>query len=129
MQLQKFVVGQYDVLNFFEELLLPLNREEFELFLVQAWFIWSQRNRIAHGGSLQAPAQLNKRAGDFLEEFQQAQEQLIVTNTEERAQTWQPPPASKFKLNFDEAIFADLGCSGVGVIIHDKAIRVKSWEL
>lgn len=87
MKLQKFVVGQYDVLNLFEELLLRLNREEFELFLVQAWFIWSQRNRIAHGGSLQAPAQLNKRAEDFLEEFQQAQEQLIVTNTEERAQT------------------------------------------
>lgn len=39
MKLQKFVVGQYDVLNLFEELLLRLNREEFELFLVQAWFI------------------------------------------------------------------------------------------
>lgn len=42
-----------------------------------------------------------------------------MTNTEERAQTWQLPPASKFKLNFDEAIFADLGCSGVGVIIRN----------
>ena len=34
MKLQKFVVGQYDVLNLFEELLLRLNKEEFELFLV-----------------------------------------------------------------------------------------------
>ena len=34
MKLQKFAVGQYDVLNLFEELLLLLNKEEFELFLV-----------------------------------------------------------------------------------------------
>ncbi|XP_065629010.1 uncharacterized protein LOC136067299 [Quercus suber] len=50
-------------------------------------------------------------------ESNQAQEQLIVTSTEERVQTWQPPPVSKFKLNFDAVIFADLGCSGMGVII------------
>lgn len=56
MKLQKFVVGQYDVLNLFKELLLCLNKEEFELFLVQAWFIWSQRNRITYGGVLQALA-------------------------------------------------------------------------
>ena len=43
-----------------------------------------------------------------------------MTSTKERVQTWQPPPASKFKLNFDAAIFADLGCSGVGVIIRNE---------
>ena len=43
-----------------------------------------------------------------------------MTSIEERVQTWQPPPASKFKLNFDVAIFIDLGCSGVGVIIRNE---------
>ena len=89
MKLQKFVVGQYDVLNLFKELLLCLNKEEFELFLVQAWFIWSQRNWITYGGVLQALAQLNKRAEDFPIEFHQAQEQLIAgTNLQKKA----PPP-------------------------------------
>ena len=45
---------------------------------------------------------------------------LIMTSTKERVQTWQPPPASRFKLNFDAAIFAYLGCSGVGVIIRNE---------
>ena len=92
MKLQKFVVGQYDVLNLFKELLLCLNKEEFELFLVQAWFIWSQRNWITYGGVLQALAQLNKRAEDFPIEFHQAQEQLIAgTNLQKKA----PPPQKK----------------------------------
>ncbi|KAK9996960.1 hypothetical protein SO802_021646 [Lithocarpus litseifolius] len=49
MKLQKFVGGQYDMLSLFEELMMRLNEEEFELFLVQAWLIWNQRNRITYG--------------------------------------------------------------------------------
>ena len=33
---------------------------------------------------------------------------------------WQSPPKSKFKLNFDAAIFSDLGCLGMGVIIRNE---------
>ena len=33
---------------------------------------------------------------------------------------WQPPPESKFKLNFDAAIFSDLGCLDMGVIIRNE---------
>ena len=33
---------------------------------------------------------------------------------------WQAPPESKFKLNFDAAIFSALGCSGMGVIIPNE---------
>ncbi|XP_065626120.1 uncharacterized protein LOC136066171 [Quercus suber] len=43
-----------------------------------------------------------------------------MSTTAENANNWQPPPASKFKLNFDEAVFTDLGCSRMGVIIHNK---------
>uniref|UniRef100_A0A7N2L6Q0 Uncharacterized protein n=1 Tax=Quercus lobata TaxID=97700 RepID=A0A7N2L6Q0_QUELO len=72
VKLQKFVVGQQDVIQLFEELLVRLEVEELELFLVQAWFIWNRRNSVLHGGVLQAPKLLNKRAEDFLAEFHQA---------------------------------------------------------
>ena len=83
---------------------------EFELFLVLAWFIWNQRNTVIHGGKLKEPGWLNKRSREYLEEFHQAQDQLIipVMNTSVNVNVWHPPPASVFQLNFDAAFFWDL---------------------
>ena len=114
------MVGQQDVIQLFEELLVRLEVEELELFLVQAWFIWNQRYSVLHGGVLQALKLLNKRAEDFLAEFHQAQVYLGTTTTVESANHWQPPPISKFKLNFDAVVFTDLGCWGMGVIIRNE---------
>ena len=122
VKLQKFWGGggQQDVIQLFEELLVRLEVEELELFIVQAWFIWNQRNSITHGGVLQAPKLLNKRAEDLLAKFHQAQVQLGTASTAENANNWQPPPVSKFKLNFDAAVFTELECSGMGVIICNE---------
>ena len=49
-----------------------LTVEEMELFWVQAWIIWKQRNCVVHGGQLKDPKCLNKRAEDSVLEFQQA---------------------------------------------------------
>lgn len=68
-RLQKSVGVWLDVLQLVEELLKKLTTEELELFFVQAWLIWSQRNTIIHGGSMQDPTRLNMRATEFLEEF------------------------------------------------------------
>ena len=38
-----------------EDLIVRLSTEELELFLVQALFIWHQRNAMIHGKSVQAP--------------------------------------------------------------------------
>ena len=119
-KLQKFVGGQQDVIQLFEELLVRLEVEELELFIVQAWLIWNQRNSIIHGGVLQAPELLNKRAEDFLAEFHQVQVHLGTATIAESANNLQQPPDSKFKLNFNTAIFTDLGCSGMGVIICNE---------
>ena len=124
VKLQKFVGGQQDVIQLFEELLVRLEGEELELSLVQAWFFWNQRNSIIHGGVLQAPNLLNKRAEDFLTEFYQAQVHLGTTTTTENENNWQPPLVSKFKLNFDVAVFTDLECSGMGVIIRNEKGKV-----
>lgn len=57
---------------------------------------------------------------DYLNEFQQVQEQLTLPTTQPRVNVWKPPPSSIFKLNFDAAIFADLNCSGFGAIICNE---------
>ena len=48
-RLQKCHVGQDDMLQLWEELIARLTIEELELFLVQAWIIWTQRNAMLHG--------------------------------------------------------------------------------
>ena len=80
-RLQKSVGGQLDVLQLVEELWNKLTTEELELFFVQAWLIWSQCNTIIHGGSMQDPSRLNKRAIELLEEFREARQHLAVQNT------------------------------------------------
>ncbi|KAK9997130.1 hypothetical protein SO802_021816 [Lithocarpus litseifolius] len=96
-----------------------LSVEELELFWVQAWIIWNQRNCVVHGGILKDPKCLNKRAEEFIQEFLQAQAQLRVSRIEQiSSEVWQPPPPDVYKLNFDAAVFSGLGRTGIGVIIN-----------
>ena len=43
---------QMDMLQLVEDLMDRLTMDEFELFLVQCWIIWNQRNSILHGGTI-----------------------------------------------------------------------------
>ena len=73
-----------------------------------------------HGKKIVDPRWLNKRACDYLNEFQRSQEQLdIPVRTDTCVSRWKPPPDPVFKLNFDAAIFSELNGSGVGVIIRN----------
>ena len=48
--LQKGLTNQGDVLQQIANLMHKLTKEDLELFLVQCWLIWNQRNLILHGG-------------------------------------------------------------------------------
>ena len=60
VRIQKIPSGQSDTLQLFEELMVRLTKSKFELFFVQAWLIWNQRNTVIHGGSLRNRAGLTK---------------------------------------------------------------------
>ena len=94
--------------------------EEFELFLVQCWLIWNQRNTVVRGGKLQDPTQLNIRARDYLEEFKEAKNQLAIPAHAMPSQSWRPPYGSVYKLNFDVAVFTQIGASGCGVVVRNE---------
>ena len=76
-----------------------------------------------HGG------RLNKRSRDYLEDFHQAQEQLIIPMRHTGVHIWQPPLESIFKLNFDATIFSELNNSDVGAIICNVKGKVIAFML
>ena len=118
-RLQKCTGEQGDFLQLMELLIDRLSTEELELFLVQAWIIWNQRNGIIHGKKLQPPQVLIKRAQDFLAEFRQANVQLSASPNIPCPSRWRPPLVECYKLNFDASIFQDGENSGVGAIIQN----------
>ena len=50
--LQECSMTQMDMLQLVEDLMDRQTMDEFELFLVQCWIIWNQRNSILHGGTI-----------------------------------------------------------------------------
>ena len=122
--LQKWSTSCHDFRGLFEALMDRLQKEELEIFLVQAWLIWNQRNTVIHGGQLREPGWLNKRAQEFLEEYRKAQLVLTPSNENSGSCIWRAPPAEEFKLNFDAAVFSDQHCSGFGAIIRNSAGEV-----
>ena len=96
--------------------------DEVDLFWVTCWQIWQQRNVVSRDGVLHHPSRLNRRAMDYLKEYCDAMDHLVVTgsNTGEVTQVWQPPPCLQYKLNFDRAVFDGGDYSGYGVVIRNE---------
>ena len=83
--------------------------------------IWGQRNVVVHGGQLQELSALNHCARDVLEEYRQTQMQMLIPNPAVFVEVWCPPLSSRFKLNFDAALFANLDEIGMRAIVwNDK---------
>ena len=51
-RLQKARIGQMDFMQLVVEVIINLPSEEQELFWVQCWVIWNQRNSMLHGGKI-----------------------------------------------------------------------------
>ena len=95
------------------------------LFLVQAWIIWNQRNKVLHGGKIQDPNMLCRRVVEYLEEYQNSQGNLHVDGVVHSVGgVWKPPPNSVFKLNFDAAVFVEAKRTGFGAIIRTDKGKV-----
>ena len=71
------------MMQLMEDLIDRLTKEELELFWVQAWLAWNQRNRVVFGGNLMDPRTLNNRAVEYLTEYRQAQVHLTVIRTDQ----------------------------------------------
>ena len=125
LKLQKCSHGQADMLELMEYLLSRLSLQKMELFLIQAWLIWNQRNKLLHGGKIQDPNMLCRRAVEYLEEYQNSQGNLRVDGVVHLVgDVWKPPPNSIFKLDFDAAVFVKAKRTGFGAIIRNDKGKV-----
>nr|POE58833.1 hypothetical protein CFP56_01618 [Quercus suber] len=122
--LQNWSTCCHDFRDLFESLMDRLQKEELELFLVQAWQILNQRNAVIHGGHLREPGWLNKRAEEFLDEYRNAQMVFTPSNESSGSCIWRAPLAEEFKLKFDAAVFSNQHCSGFGAIVRNSSGEV-----
>ena len=60
-----------------EELMAKNTAEEVDLFWVTCWQIWQQRNIVSRGG-VHHPSRLNRRVMDYLKEYCDALDHLVV---------------------------------------------------
>lgn len=119
-RLQKGITNQMEFSQLVEELMLRLSEEEWEIFWVQCWLAWNQRNLIMHGGKIQDPTRLNQRAQEYCEEYREAQCRLAIPTSTDSVHKWCPPSGSAFKLNFDAAIFSNTSSSGFWCYYHER---------
>ena len=80
-------------------------------------------------GEIKGSEVAKQKARDYLEDFHQAQEQLIIPMRHTGVHIWQPPLESIFKLNFDATIFSELNNSDVGAIICNEKGKVIAFML
>ena len=82
-KLQKRSSRVVDVMQLMEDLIDRLTKEELELFWVQAWLAWNQRNHVVFGGNLMDSRTLNNRTVEYLTKYRQAQVHLTVIRTDQ----------------------------------------------
>jgi ribonuclease HI len=111
-----------DCIDLIYQCTLTLSTNELQLFAVICWSIWYRRNRLR----LQQPAdtntQLVRRARETLLEFHAAQDRGKQRSMQPNSTTvikWKPPEVSRYKVNYDGAVFSDRNEAGIGVIIRN----------
>uniref|UniRef100_A0A2N9G7B6 Reverse transcriptase domain-containing protein n=1 Tax=Fagus sylvatica TaxID=28930 RepID=A0A2N9G7B6_FAGSY len=115
-------IAYTDCIDLIYQCTQTLSTNELQLFAVICWSIWYRRNRLR----LQQPAdtntQLVRRARETLLEFHAAQDRGKQRSMQPNSTTvikWKPPEVSRFKVNYDGAVFSDRNEAGIGVIIRN----------
>ncbi|XP_030941854.1 uncharacterized protein LOC115966848 [Quercus lobata] len=94
-----------------------------ELMVMVVWTLWYRRNQIKTRHLDFPTSQVVPQASQTLSDFKLHNISLpslqgVVGHVRAQAQ-WSPPPMDCFKVNFDGAIFLELGKAGLGVVIRN----------
>nr|POE78215.1 hypothetical protein CFP56_62013 [Quercus suber] len=99
---------------------------DMNLLAVLFWSIWEKRNSARVSGCKMSLQDMRTRAVRLLCDFANAHTTTRQQHSPVPAQwvRWIPPISPRYKVNYDGAIFKDLGAAGLGVIIRDSVGRV-----
>ncbi|KAL3524922.1 hypothetical protein ACH5RR_013294 [Cinchona calisaya] len=101
------------------DVILRNTQEVASTFGFLAWSLWHNRNSLVFAGKSTEPLVISSLVLSSSHLYRSANSRSNMTPVVRPAISWLPPPCGKFKLNFDAAIFNDLKCCGVGVVIRD----------
>uniref|UniRef100_A0A803P5M6 Uncharacterized protein n=1 Tax=Cannabis sativa TaxID=3483 RepID=A0A803P5M6_CANSA len=108
-------------------------QHDFETLLCVLWGIWTDRNKVVHGGQPRHPTAIVQYASKFYEDFNKAKLQnrpVAATSshhsspstsaTDQHVQRWRPPVRNGYKLNVDAATNIEQKKLGIGAILRDQ---------
>ena len=84
-----------------------------------AWSIWFNHNAMRVGSPSLLVTQIHRDTLERLQEFQVATNFSLPVSAESHSTHWLPPLPQQFKANYDGALFHDINCVGLGVVIRN----------
>ncbi|KAK9993781.1 hypothetical protein SO802_023484 [Lithocarpus litseifolius] len=109
-----------DFTNLFSSFLQVRDDYGVEFFAITSWLLWNRRNAIRLDRSTRPLNQVLSVAGEMLHDFLDAQDEVSMTTQVSTQPHWNAPTQTRYKANFDGALFSSTDVAGLGVVIRDN---------
>lgn len=98
------------------------DRTNVNLLCMLIWLIWDRRNTARVRDPVVEFYHIWAKAEVYFKSTQVLENRVLATCS--RTVRWMPPTSPLFKINFDRALFRDIGAVGLGMVIRDSSGHV-----